>query len=347
MIPRKLVEAVFRWWWLIVIPVIAVPTALVVMTTKTPEFLSYANVWVTRPNGIDGGALLRDGSPYLTPAQLQAQVFADLMATKSFRDAVAVKANLNPETGGEVVALSTSVRPAGNHLLSISARHQSAEVSRDIVEAVVSVYRERSLEASRREVAIAITYYSGQLNAATEELEKRRSELSAYVAANPRAPESRNDLTYARLANVVGTQTVLVDSLVDSLQAAQLSEVTVETSADAVFSIQDPAALSAEPLGIPLSKRVGYPFAGLVFGMLISASFVYLVYRSDHSIRSAQDLEGLAVPLLTYIPEINGASGFARGLSPVVWLARMRRRNYARNVAASISVQPAPEAIGR
>jgi uncharacterized protein involved in exopolysaccharide biosynthesis len=347
MIPRKLVEAVFRWWWLIVIPVIAVPTALVVMTTKTPEYLSYANVWVTRPNGIDGGALLRDSSPYLTPAQAQAQVFGDLFGTKNFREEVATRANLSPEPGGELLLRAVAVRPVGNHLLSISARHVSAEVSRDIVVAVVDVYRERSLEASRREVSIAVTYFNGQLTAATEELEKRRAELSAYVSANPKAPESRTDLTYARLANAVGTQTVLVDSLTDSLQAAQLSEVTVETSTDAVFSVQDQAALAPEPLGIPIVKRVGYPFAGLVFGMLISASFVYLVYRSDHSIRSAQDLEGLAVPLLTYVPEISSAPSFARALNPVGWVARIRRRNYARNVAASISVQPAPEVLGR
>ena len=126
MIASKLVEAAFRRWWLLIIPIVTVPVVVFLFTIEEPEYRSAATVWVARVDSIDGGPFTRGSNPYLTPAQAQVQITQDLLATQSFRQAVATRAGLDSKYGELVVANSVAVFAAGTNFVSIGATRPTA-----------------------------------------------------------------------------------------------------------------------------------------------------------------------------------------------------------------------------
>jgi hypothetical protein len=262
----------------------------------------------------------------------------DLLSTKSFRSAVAVQAGLDARDT-DVIASSAYVVSSGTNLISIVARRPDAASAQAIVAAIVSQYQARTTTESQRETSIAVDYYNTQIGIAQTELDTRKAAATAYANANPRAVAApASDATYARLLDAVSSQTKIVDGLVASLQDAQRKAATAPQSLAATFNVQDPPSLPSAPLPVGLTKRVGYPFAALVFGMLISATYLYVRFRTDHAIRSTEDLVDLPVPVLGAIPVL--PSPRREAMRPATWLMRARR-DYARSVAASISVVPA------
>ena len=342
MIPRKLVEAVFRRWWVVLLPIVLAPAAVVALTRHAPEYRSIATVWVARPDSIDGGTLGRSSNPYTSAAQAQTQVMRDLLSTRTFREAVATGAGLGAD-GDVIVTNSVAVQTAGVNLISIEATRPTGDVAQRLVAAVTKEYLSRAIAESKRQSEVAITYYTSQLTPVQYELDKRRTDLSGYLAIHPAASESKTDLTYPRLLDAVASQTRIVDDLNTSLQTAQRSNLTANQGVEAAYTVQDQPKVPLAPLSVSTTKRFGYPAAGLVFGLILAACYLYLVFRSDHSIRSSEDLAGLPVALLAYVPELSSSRGFARKINPVRWLTRGRRADYARALAASISTVPVQE----
>src|SRR5690606_15038567 len=102
------------------------------------------------------------------------------------------------------------------------------------------------------------------------------------------------------------------------------------------FAVQDAPTLPQVPLGVSMTSKYGLPMAGMMLGLSIGAAYLYFSYRTDHTIRSAEDLATLEVPLLGSVPELQAAPLWAR-YTPLAWLIRWRRRDFARKTAASIS----------
>lgn len=346
MIPRKLLEAVFRRLWLLVIPVVVTPLIVLGLTTTTPKYQSVATVWVSQPSNIGPSALGQAANPYITAAGAQAQVLSDLLTTKSFRADVAKAAGLPAGTASTtLVGREVQVSTAGANLIAVVATGPDPQLLQGLVNGVISQYQARSADESQRQTAIAVQYYTNQIDLANKELDTRRAALAAYTTAHPTASNPQTpDIQYTQLVTAVDAQQQVVDGLTTSLQDAQLKAASAPQSLEASFSVQDPANLPSTPEPVSLTKRVGYPIAALIFGMLISIVYVYITYRTDHAIRSSEDLLGLEVPLLGVIPDLPPLH--SRGLgrfAPWVWIPTASRREYARAVAASISAVPAHE----
>jgi len=341
MIPRNLVETAFRLWWLIPIPIIAVPLLVLIATRSPATYVSSANVWVTRPDGVDAGALVRNWSPYATPAQNQAAVMHDLLSTRTFRVEIAERAGLLPDNVDglareEFAREQTSglaFSPAGHNVLRISASGRSPELVHNLVAATIDVYEARATIEVDRELGILRGYYTEQAAAARRVLDERQAELTAYVQQNPRAPDlGASDPAYKRLTDEVDHQQALVDDLDGSLQEVDLREASAQQGQQAVFNVVDEPSTPRNPEPRPLTSRVGYPVAGGLFGLVIAVFVVYAAFRTDQSIRSRDDLEGTTVPVLGYVPEVGP------GVTAI-----FRRSGYARRVATSIGARPAEE----
>lgn len=350
MVPRKLVEAFFRSLWILILPVVLVPALVIILVDEEPSYVSEATVWVTRADELEATALTANANPYLTPAQNQVLVFQDLLSTRAFRIDVAIDARLvepaAPESeltlAANEVGRSIGVSALGTNLVGLEARAATPEEAIALLAAILRQYQVRSAEETGRQTTIAESYYREQLDIANAELEKRQGDVTAYLAENPRlinSLEAREaDAQYVRLAGRVERQAEVVDNLHTALQEVQLKAKSAPQSQEAIFSVQDAPSFPDAPASASLMSKVGYPFAGMVFGLLIAASYLYLTYRADQTIRAHSDLEGLGVPLLGYVPELRKGPG--AGLwqyTPFAWLLRQRSRSYARRVAASIA----------
>ncbi|MGH2634329.1 MAG: hypothetical protein ACRDG3_13040 [Tepidiformaceae bacterium] len=346
MIPRKLLEAIFRRLWLLVIPVVVTPLIVIALTHTTPQYQSVATIWVSQPSNIGPSALGQAANPYLSAADAQTQVLHDLLTTKAFRADVAKSAGLPAGSAATtLVGQYVQVSSAGSNLIGIVATGPDPQLLQAVVNGVISEYQARSADESQRQTSIAVQYYTNQIDLANKELDTRRATLSAYTAAHPSVTDPKtSDLQYTQLVGAVDAQSQVVDGLTTALQDAQLRAASAPQSLEASFSVQDPANLPHTPEPVSMTKRFGYPIAALLFGILIAAAYVYVTYRTDHAIRSSEDLLGLAVPLLGVIPDLPPlhTRGFGR-FAPWVWIPTAGRREYARAVAASISTVPAPE----
>ena len=345
MISGKLIETIFHRLWILAIPVILTPIAVLALTARSDSFESRSTVWVSSPIG-DAQPSVGQSSAYLSPAQNQVQALNDLLSTELFRQTVArtagiVSANDSPDTVAAVaVKMSISAAATGVNLLTVTARAAAPERAQAIASAVISRYQNRGTVEIQRAAASSGQYYTQQLAVAQQALDKRREDLTTYLRANPKAVDPTNaaslDLNYRTIVNQVDQQVKVVDGLVQSLQGVELRQVSAPQSQQASFSVQDPASRPTAPLSVASTKKYGLPFAGLLFGILISCVYVYFKFRTDHTIRTSADLVGINVPLLGTVPDLRPGGRVAR-YTPVGWYLTWRQRDFARRTAASIA----------
>lgn len=345
MIPIKLVETIFQRFWALILPAVLVPVLVVGLTHKSAEYQSQAVVWVSNPVAGESSAI-GYSSAYLTPAQNQAQVLNDLLATESFRIAVVKSAGIVKETDSDETVKRAAARAkvwagfSGANLVTISSTAGSASDAQALAGGVIAEFGNRANDQFQRDSSISVTYYTQQLAVANQELATRQAALNDYLASHPKAANPSNaeslDVNYRTLVDRVTTQSTLISQLQTSLQNVQLREAAAPQTQQAAFSVEDAPSKPDAPIATSVTKTLGLPMAGLVFGLMIGAGYLYFAYRTDHSIRTADDLAALNVRLLGSVPALHAAPSWLRW-TPVGWFLDWRQRDFARTTAASIA----------
>ncbi len=355
LIPRKLLEATFRNLWIVLTPMLLLPIAVALLTRGEPTYNSDATIWTQQLEGVDAGPLGANGSPFNTPAANQVQVLNDLLATRTFRTDIAIAAKLVTPASSEndlteaadYIGRSISVTAIGTNLVGLEVATPVASESFAIAVSLINAYQARATEESTRDAQVKIAYYDDKLILAQAELDTRLSALNTYVKANPTVvdPNLRiYDAGYERLKASVDQQTLLVQDLTSKRFDVELSSKSAEGAQSAVFMVQDPPRLATEAETVSVTKRFGMPVAAFLFGAFLAAGFLYVVFRLDQTVRTSADLDGLGVPLLGYVPEIQkGPGAGAWQYTPFGWLMQQRQKGYARKVAASIASIPVQE----
>jgi hypothetical protein len=352
LIPRKLVELAFRRLPLLALPMVLAPALVIAALSGVPDkYRSSATVWVSEAAGL-GALPLGGDSRFASPAQRQAQVLNDLMRTERFRADVATDAGLLEDVvradgadgvtvlsaaevrhAATLVGRSVSVHAIGVNVLQISATHRDPLVAQSMAGAVIGQYQERVTSEVARQTTLAIEYFSEQLEIAQVELQVREDALTAHIEEHPQVvvPGS-GDVVYESLVARVGTQGKVVDDLQQSVQSWYLSAASASQGQAARFDVQDQPSAETDPLPVAFTRRIGYPIASLGLGGMLALGYLYTTFRTDHSIRSSEDLEGLGVPILGYVPQVT-----SRQHAP--WFRRLWRaeRDFARRLAASLA----------
>lgn len=317
MIPRKLVEAAFRRWPLLLAPVLLAPALALYVAPSATEYVSGATVWVTDPIDLEAGVIARTDNPYTTPAEAQTQVLADLMATSSFREAIAVNAGIVAATDTAATRSSAAasvgeaieVRALGESLVGIAARASSAEGALVLARSFLTSYDDWATTTLARESQLAVAYFTEQLTAAQAELDAREAALTAYLTLAPGAAVAfPPDARYQAMQGSVVAQRDIAQGLADSLQQAHLDVASAPQGLLASFNVQDEPELPLAPVAESLMARLAYPVMGLVFGIAIAGGYLFLVFRTDHTIRSSEDVEAAGTRLLAYVPALKPAN---------------------------------------
>lgn len=354
MIPIKLVETIFLKYWALLIPALLVPLLVIGLTHEPEKYQSTATIWVSQPVAGEAAAIGHTNN-WATPAQNQAQVLNDLFSTEAFRVEMLRAAGLVDSSMTEKDAKSAAARvsiwasSSGANLVHITATAAAPETAKKLVDAAIDQYLVRATTEFQRDAELSTTYYTQQLAVANQELATRQAALASYLASHPRAANPTNpeslDIDYKTLVQRVSDEAALISQLQGNLQAIQLREASAPATQQAAFNVQDPAALPEWPLPVSATNKYGMPMAGLLFGLMIGSTYLYVSYRTDHSIRGASDLAALSVPLLGTVPELRAGPRWLN-VTPLGWLVNLRHRDFARRTAASITGAPAPAKRG-
>jgi capsular polysaccharide biosynthesis protein len=344
MIPRKLAETICRRFWLLLLPIAAVPLLALVVARPQPEYQSQALIWVTSP--INGNPLLGTYNPYLSPAQNQVNGLNDLLTSETFRTRVALDAGIAEQEEGEKpkerYPFSITSFPKGTNIMAVVGRAQSPDEAQDLVTATLVRFGEAAQEQAEREAGLGEEYYRQQLAVAERDLEARRADVNAYLAENPAAANPGSaaalNIDFQTLQREVERQAQTVSDLERSLQTVEFRRVSAPQSQEVSFIIQDEPSLPDAALPTSLTSRLAMPAAGLFLGLLISVSYVYALFRTDHSLVSNEDVTALGAPVLAEIPDLQPLSHLA-GVPALGWLIQRRYRHFARRTASYISAE--------
>lgn len=346
MIPWKLAEWVFRRLPLLLIPIVVTPVVVAYfVVSQEKEYRSEATVWVTETEELRAPTLGELAGFGETPAMQQASVLADLKSTDRFLLNVAGTAGLIPS--GEMTAKQTekltrdvdeavSIMPLGESIILITATASSSEQAQALVTATITVYQERIVIESDRLSQIAIAYFAEQIALAQTELATREVTFDAYLVANPELNTTTNvqrtDTRFFTLLGQLEAQRGIVQGLELQSQEAHLLAASAQQAQAARFSVQDTPSLAAEPEALSRTIEFGLPLAALLVGMLISGTYLYVTFHTDHSVRTREDITALGVPMLGYVPAVNSKQNQR-------WYRKFGRkeRNFSRRLAASMS----------
>lgn len=348
-IPRKLVETAFRRFWLLAVPVVAVPVLVLMLASHETVYRSASVAWVAEVTGPGATTFAGSGGPAdQTAAERQVSVVNDLLTTRSFRDAVVAGAGILPpggdagaiEAARERVATQLTAFASGPNLLTLAAEAPTPEEAQALAAAFVAEVQARLRSESAREAAVVLAYFETQAAQAKQAVAETGASLAAYTKLNP-GIERNPDAEYQRLSSLLAAQEAVLQRVLQSQNDAQLQAASITASGEALLVVQDQPLVPASPEPVSLTSRAMYPAAGLAAGVMVALALLYFWYRTDHSIRSEADIAELDLLLLGEIPELR-PNDIARRFTPL-GLVGAFRRDYARRVAASISPVPADE----
>jgi len=345
MIPWKLAEWVFRRLPLLLIPIVVTPVVVAYfVVSQEQEYRSEATVWVTDTEGLRAPTLGEVATFGETPASQQASVIADLKSTDRFLMDVAVAAGLT--NGVDVTAAEAAriarrvdqaveIAPQGENIVRIAATANTPEGAQALVAGTIAVYESRIAIESARLSEIASAYFGEQIAIAQTELATREAAFETYLAENPAATDpdvQRTDLRFISLIARVDAQREITEGLILQAQEAHLQAASAQEAQAARFSVQDVPALPTSPETLSRTIEFGLPLAALLVGLLISGTYLYVTFHTDHSVRTREDIAALGVPMLGYIPVVNSKQN-----QP--WYRKLgrRERNFSRRLAASMS----------
>lgn len=312
-IPRKVIETIFRQWWVLLTPIILTPLLVLLLTATPAVYRSQATAWVS-DSPVPGSRGAGDGGP----AAVQAAAIADLLVTRTFREEVATEAGLvtadastlEKDTAIRLVAERVRVAAAGSNVLVFNATAPAADVAQRIVAAVVDRYQARLAGDAARESAAVVSYFERQVASAQAEVAKSQAELTAYLKAHPLAtPGLDGDLLV--LQSRADAQGAGLRKAEESLQDARSAGAAGSGLQDVVVTVQDTASLAIAPEPATVVARYGYPAAGVLAGGCIAIAYLWLACRADHSIRSSEDVRAAGVRLLGVVPELRRTRGRA------------------------------------
>lgn len=321
MIPR-LLEALFRYKFLILMPIVLIPSIVTPVTLMVMPryFQSDVGIWVDRSTYLQSPV---DGSPFSIPSQTQSTRLSELMHTRVFMLDVAGRTSLAPlltTSGGEdriraLLDTGLTIAPTGSNLVTVSFRASTPQVAYQVAKAIVDAYQEKTATDTVDQAGVAIAFYQSQLSEAQTAFDKATNDLRSYAAAQgytdnpdlgtPSSPLSVGALD-ARLADLqsrVDFARKQVDSARGTLEQARLAAAAAAQGQQLGFQVLDPPQVATAATR-DLKKVIIFPVAAVLTGFALSAAMLVLLTAGDRSVRYEMDLSP-PLRVLGVVPHLN------------------------------------------
>jgi uncharacterized protein involved in exopolysaccharide biosynthesis len=323
----RLVETFFRHRLLLLGPV-----ALVMLATagwvvvQAPTYDASVRLWVERQTLVPDP----NSNPYLTPAQEQSGVLAELISTRYFAVKVGKRSTLADSIraaasqgqgglrthllravglAGPAVPLSDSqvddqvatiilsrtlVIPTGPEIITVTFRGATPEMAALVAQAIVDQFMDETLTNQRVQADAAVAFYSSQVKQSQADVSGSDKAVDDYLLANP-GQRGANAIPDARMLQLKRDDDAAhqrLQAVQDKLDQARLNRVALDQSGVNGLRVLDPALRPPSPSSI---KRVALEAAGvgLVLALLIVVVGVLVLTWMDSTIRRPQEVEDI------------------------------------------------------
>jgi hypothetical protein len=314
---EKVLEAFFRHKLLILLPPVLIPLIVspIVFLRAPTYYETFAGIWVSRPAYLTSSDT--STNQWITPAQDQSTRLGEQARTRAFLRDVARRAPLlAPLVGSDrgeariqlIIGAGLTVSPSGNNLLVLRFRADTAELSYQVLNALIEAYVDKAVTDRVEQGGLATSFYESRLQTAQEELGKSNEALRRYVAANPRLTTidpARG--ASATTASRLGLPAMAIDpELAELMRRAESAQRDVDRARDSLDKTQlaVAASLEGQELGFQVVDRplmptaptqerrrlLVFPAAALLVGIGLSAALLILLVAADRSVRSTADL---------------------------------------------------------
>lgn len=314
----RYVEILFRHWLRFALVLIVLPIPATVATViyfRTYE--ASTNLWIDDPSTLNASVKVPGWNTYATPAQNQADALTQMLATKSFDDALLDAAFQNggiTDAGQQqqirlTVPLNIKVVPQGSHLLSIVYSCQKGSVCTAVLSATVTVFQQRLTAIQKDQQDLAVSFLQSQVTTATDHLKASQDALQKYLTAHPGLllpttyqigmnPEL--DGLMLQLQQDTATLTSYEGQLGQAQYVAAAASRFIEVSTK---TVDPPRITKGGFTGDGSSVRR----ALVVLAVCVSAAAGYLLFLAwiDRTARDGKELEHrLQIPVLASIPQL-------------------------------------------
>ena len=305
---NKLLEAFFRHKKLLLLPPIVIPLIVgpIALSMAPVYYESGATIWVDRATYLN---YTEGGDPWSTPAQNQNNRMQELLRTRAFVLDVARRtplASLTSTADGERKINETFGRglftsASGRNLLLVRTRGETPELALGLARGLVETFQERSSQERVEQASLAIAFYEGRLQEATQRLSLANENIRRYVASNPRLTDPLRSTTAAGVSAAVVDPRLMevrhqvemdqaeVDSARRALDEARLASTAAVEGQAVGFRVVDAPRLPTE-LTRERRRMLLFPVAGLLVGFGISAGLLILLVATDRTGRTEGDL---------------------------------------------------------
>jgi hypothetical protein len=309
---RRYAETFFRYWLIIILPVIVLPAATYAMVRHTPKtVVATANILVAQSLAGPSG----DWSQYQTAAQNEAADLNQLLQSPSFDLAVArtspiyAQALSSGRTSPDSVVtdLSTNVQivPKGPSMLGVSYSSKYGDVAVQVVNSLLGTARDQAQTLSRLQIASAITYYGYQLQNARQQLSQSTQKLRAYmsvhgVTVDQLNPDMAADPTLATLYRQNQADQAAVADAQQKITTYRTQSTLPANLVAGSFTVVDQPRIT-----VVSSKKtqIMQLAIALVVGLLLAGIFLVAKTALDRSLRYVDEVEELlGLPVLSVVP---------------------------------------------
>jgi uncharacterized protein involved in exopolysaccharide biosynthesis len=310
---RRLLETFFRRWWLYVLPLALF--AMVGVAKGLDSGSGYQSVGVV---DVSKGTLLSqltsirgDNFGYETPAAATARTMNSLLRTDQFIEAVAKAAGVTDAVKqGQLTPFelqqSIAASPDGDTLLQVVATTKNPELSARLAKGTIDSFIQYEINGDISDSRAAEAFFVSQLKTYGEALDAAQTALNDYAAKHPGGPLEQRPFAEQVEINTLTAAVTQAESQYTTAQQkseeARLATEQAKSDASQRLRIIDEPKVPAGPT--PRLKRAVFTFATFLFvGALISFGAVVLASYMDRSLRSAEDIEVLGLPVLAVVPE--------------------------------------------
>jgi len=317
---RRYAETFFRYWFIVLIPLILLPAVMYVVVRHMPNsYVVSANVQVDQyPPGYT--------NQYISPAQNEADAMNEFLQSPSNISSV-VAASI-AQSGGQAVdatALADNIVKTlqaaghGDHLLNVSYTSPDSALGVRVVRAFLSIVQTQQQAANNQQTQSNLYVLNYQLRQAQQQAAQSYKTLHGYMG---RHGYTNNDLTAPAISDPqlssLYQQSQLDAGSVTDLQQ-QISKAHAQTvlppgsSQMSIFTIKDYPAWSV--VSATRKKLLDIGIA-LAVALLLSGAFLVAKTMLDRSLRYPDEAPALlGLPVLGIVP-YHDARSSRRGRAP-------------------------------